>query len=293
VIVHRRIWWALLTATFSVSTAWARVEGVIGSIDPNQNPNLSLGLPTTRASEILISRSQYLISYNKYNRTPNWVAWKVEAKQIGKSGRSNKFQQDLELEEYLQTKGGRFHAVLPSDYKNSCMDRGHQVPSGDRTDSPANNEVTFEMSNMVPQTPYLNRVIWEHLETYARSLVTEQGKKLYIMAGPIYDADFGAVGPNHDIRVPSKDFKLIFILNANQSAADINAKTPYIAVIMPNTLKNGKRPVLETPNCGGTADETSSSSQEDWREYQTSIADIEKQAELTFSRDLVEQAYQL
>lgn len=264
----------------NIHAAWAKVEAVIGSVPLKQNDNISI-MPTMRNSEILISREQYVISYNKTHRAPNWVSWKVESNQLGSVTRTNRFQADQELEKYLASHGDG-HAVLPSDYKDSCFDRGHQVPSGDRTDTESNNEMTFEMSNMIPQTPYLNRVIWEHLESYTRTLVTDQGKKAYIIAGPIYDEDFGNIGPNQDIPVPSKDFKIIFILDADQSASDIDASTPYIAVVMPNVLKNGQKPVANTPNCGGSMRESTGGGRDDWRQYQTTIKDIESLSGIHF-----------
>jgi endonuclease G, mitochondrial len=271
------------TLAFLIQTnsAWARVEAVIGSLPLKQNDNLAMTMPTTKNSEILISREQYLISYNKERRAPNWVAWKLETSQLGKVSRSNKFQQDPDLEEYLNSHE-EGHAVQPTDYRNSCFDRGHQCPSGDRTDTEADNEPTFEMSNMIPQTPYLNRVIWEHLENYTRSLVLEQGKKVYVIAGPIYDEDFGSIGPDQDIPVPSKDFKIVFILDADQSANDITSSTPYIAVIMPNILKNGQKPVANTKNCGGSEKESSGGTSDDWKQYQTTLKDIESASGITF-----------
>jgi len=282
----------VLISLATVSTTWAKVEGIIGSLPVDKNPNLAISLPESENSEILISRDQFLLSYNKNRRAPNWVAWKLEQSQLGNSGRTNKFQLDTELENYLSQKGGSFHAVESTDYKNSCFDRGHQIPSGDRTDTKENNEATFVMSNMIPQTPYLNRVIWEHLEAYTRDLVQKEGKKVYVIAGPIYDIDYGTIGPKRDIPVPSKDFKIVIILNADQKASDINSNTPMISVIMPNVLKDGQAPVAMTPNCGGSSTSASTSNAtigentEDWKQYQTTLADIENKAKITFS-DLV------
>jgi endonuclease G len=279
-----RRWCFLLCVCAQVSTAWAKVEATIGPVKVDQNENLAINVPTTTSSEILISRPQYLISYNKNNRAPNWVAWKLVANQIGSSGRSNNFEQDAELETYLTKAKGGFHAVLPTDYKNSCFDRGHQAPSGDRTSNKTDNQATFEMSNMIPQTAYLNRVVWEHLEAYTRDLVQQQGKKVFVIAGPIYDKEIGNIGPNHDIPVPSKDFKIIFILDANQSDDAIDANTQYIAVIMPNILKNGKTPVPETTGCGGDdGSNAGPSTKDDWRKYTTTLRDIENEAGLQFS----------
>jgi DNA/RNA endonuclease G (NUC1) len=277
----------LLVLVFCLSsfcTAFANVEGVIGDTPLEQNPNLAFALPQTGNSEIVISRQQYVISYNKNRRAPNWVAWKLEKKQLGTSGRSNKFEQDPDLESYLtRTSGG--HAVRSTDYKSSCFDRGHQVPSGDRTDNAANNAVTFMMSNMIPQTPYLNRVIWEHLENYTREIVKDGSKKVYVVAGPIYDVDFGTIGPDQDIPVPSKDFKIIFVLNSDQGPQDIDQKTQVISVVMPNVLKGGEMPIAGTPNCGddgGVSAKFEAENNDDWKQYQTTVADIESKSSLSF-----------
>jgi len=269
----------LLILAATLSTSWAKVEAVVG-IPTDENQNLAMAVPDTMSSEILISREQYLISYNKNHRAPNWVAWKLEKNQLGSSGRSNKFRQDPDLENYLSQNDSGFHAVTETEYDDSCFDRGHQIPSGDRSDKKTNNEMTFVMSNMIPQTPYLNQVIWEHLEQYTRDLVLKEGKKAYVIAGPIYDVDFGAIGPNRDIPVPSKDFKVIYVLDANQSPSDIDVNNPTIAVIMPNTLSDGSIPVPYTSGCKGVTD--LGSDVDDWKQYQTSLSDIESKSGLTF-----------
>ncbi len=266
-----------LTIIFQ-SVAFAKIEKFIG-LPASQNTNLAFKLPETDKTEIILSREQYLLSYNKETRTPNYVAWKLETTNIGNSGRSNNFAIDEDLEAYLSE--SHQHAVDANDYRGSCFDRGHQVPSADRTDTVANNETTFLMSNMLPQTAYLNRVIWEHLEQYSRDLVQKQGKKLFIVAGPIYDKAMGAIGPDRDIQVPSKNFKIIYVLNANQSPSTIDAKTPSIAVIMPNILQSGSidlsdKKELCKPVTNGSAD------RRDWEKYKTSLSEVERLSGLKF-----------
>jgi endonuclease G len=280
----------LLTLVLSVlytATTLAKVEVVIGNTAPEKNLNLAFTLPDTDISEILISRDQYLISYNKSRRAPNWVSWKIDQNSLGKISRSNKFQQDAELEKYLNSTGEGFHAVKATDFQKSCFDRGHQIPSGDRTDSQINNEATFVMSNMTAQTPYLNQVVWEHLEAYTRTLVLKENKKVYVMAGPIYDENFGAIGPAHDIPVPSKSFKIILILNKDQGPTDINKNTPMITVIMPNTLKDGQIPVPGVPNCGAKVTDLTGGA-DDWKQFQTTLSEIESKSGLKFHEFAVE-----
>lgn len=263
----------LLTVYFSFQpNSWAVVEGVIGDVPLQNNLNIASQLPITKASEIIISRKQFVISYNKINRAPNWASWELDPSRMGNADRSNGFSQDTELEEYLKKQGGEYHAVTSTEYRGTCFDRGHQVPSADRTNTQRDNEATFTMSNMLPQTPFLNRVMWEDLERYTRDLVSVKNKKAYIMAGPIYDQNFGAIGPNHDIPVPSKNFKIIFLLEPNQTAKDINKDTPALAVILPNTLPNGNpAPLNDSSDCADI-----SSTNADWNQYRSTINEVER-----------------
>lgn len=272
--------WTLFVLFLNAAQVFAKVEATIGPVPLDQNANLAIQLPTTKESEILISRDQYLISYNKNRRTPNWVAWRLEDRDIGGVKRTNAFNKDPDLENYLARAGEKSVAVDPADYSGSCFDRGHQVPSADRTDNVHNNEETFVMTNMIPQTAYLNRVVWEHFEGYTRDLVKRQGKKIYVIAGPVYDEDFGAIGPNKDIAVPSKDFKILIVLDANQNATDAARNAQIIAVMMPNIDEDGSKP-LQKKTCSGIS--AGHGDQNDWKQYQTSVQAIEKASGLHFS----------
>ncbi len=271
----------IILVQFSYSgIAFSKIEAVLGLVALKDNLNLSNIIPISDESEIMISRDQYVISYNKERHAPNWVAWKLEANQMGQSGRSNNFEHDAELERYLATNAIGFQAVAPDDYKNSCFDRGHQIPSADRTDTEVNNKTTFLMSNMLPQTAHLNRGTWEHLEHYTRELVRSQGKKVYLIAGPIYDENFGSIGPQKNIQIPSKNFKVIFILDANEKVTTVNANTKMILVIMPNTLSDGRLPTDKAALCKESAalsvGTTFATDVNDWQQYITTVQNIEK-----------------
>lgn len=285
----------LLLIIWVASIANAHIEKVIGQVELSKNNNLPLFIPQVHDSEIIISRDQYVISYDAQRRIPHWVAWKLESKDIGKAVRSNNFETDAELDTYLkQSKGPS--AVRPDEYDGTCFDRGHQSPSKDRTDSAENNKATFMMSNMIPQTPYLNRVIWEQLEQFTRNKIVKQHKKAYIIAGPVFDENFGAIGPNKNIVVPSKNFKLIFFLDENQGPEQIGPDTETIAVIMPNVLQDGSKPTMPTgrvTDCESLTHHsalanTNATSQvemqipEEWKKYQSSLSDIQKLTGLEF-----------
>lgn len=273
-----------ILSTFMITIAFqsfAKIEAIIEVSPLKQNPNLIKSIPETKESEIIISRDQYIVSFNKNNRTPNWVSWKLDKNDFGNSGRTNNFQKDMDLENYFNEHDPKFHAVDSSDYKGSCFDRGHQVPSADRTTNTEDNSSTFYMTNMVPQTAYLNRSIWENLESYTRDLVKTQNKKVYIIAGPIYDDNYGSIGPSKDIRVPSKAFKVVFILNENQTADDININTPSISVIMPNTLKDGSKPDF-SKGCKTLDEQTTPQAlaKPEWEKFKTTLSEVQKESGL-------------
>ena len=139
------------------------------------------------------------------------------------------------------------------------------------------------MSNMIPQTPFLNRVIWEHLEQHTRDLVQTQHKKIYVIAGPVYDQNFGYIGPHKDIPVPSKDFKILVVLNSNQTPADITAKTEVISVLMPNVLQDGSMPKPDSKDCLGF-NLLGVGTSNDWEKYKTTVGEIESLSGITFGR---------
>ncbi len=265
---------SLILGVLIGAPAFAKVETVIGPVALKKNVNLAGFLPTTNLPEIIISRDQYVISYNKEKRAPNFAVWKLEAAQIGHSGRSPSFTVDSELETYLQSSDRSKHAISPAEFDNTCFDRGHVVPSGDRSDTSANNKETFMMSNMIAQTPFLNRVAWEHLEQHTRNMVQQQNKKAYVIAGPIYDQNIGGIGPNKDIQVPTREFKLVVILDASAPVTSITKDTPMIAVILPNVGPDGKTPIVNGPGAcpafnPGKVDVN------DWAKYKSSVQEIE------------------
>ena len=93
------------------------------------------------------------MSYNNKTHTANWVSWQLNRSWIGAADRKNDFRPD----DALPT---AWYKVRPNDYTGSGYDRGHIAPSADRTRNDADNSNTFLMSNMVPQSPELNRGVW-------------------------------------------------------------------------------------------------------------------------------------
>ena len=233
---------------FIVLTLVLLLTGCVSTIE--QNVNLKYGNPSRandNANNYLIVKPEYALSYNCRLGIPNWVSWQLDRSWLGRTERSDNFMPNLELPPDC-------YAVRPSDYRGSGYDRGHLVPSGDRTHSRAENESTFLMTNIIPQSPSNNREVWRELEEYSRDLAYD-GKELYIVAGGKGIAKKIA---DSQIVVPEFTWKVILVLDDGEPTAE-NART--IAVWMPNSEE-----VRNT----------------DWQEYIVSVDKIEKRTGYNF-----------
>ena len=94
-----------------------------------------------------------------------------------------------------------------ADYARSGYDRGHMTPSGDMP-APESQAQSFSLANMVPQTPQLNRGIWERIESAVRRLARREGE-LYVVTGPVFQgADLKALQGR--VLVPTSTYKAVY-----------------------------------------------------------------------------------
>ncbi len=218
------------------------------------NPSDSI-TDTSATQNYLMEKPQFTICYNSESLIPNWVAWHLDASDLGEADRADTFRPDPELPE-------GWYAVRKNDYKFTYygFDRGHICPSADRTATTQDNSMTFLMTNMVPQSPDNNRIVWVALEKYERELV-QQGKELYIFAGPYGKGGTGDSGYFEEIplslkdgrelaiTVPSHTWKILLIMPAGDNdfervaqtyPASPDADIQLIAVNIPNEKGCGK-----------------------------------------------------
>lgn len=190
------------------------------------NPDNAVASPANRA-HFLIQRPQYALSFNDQLHFPNWVAWHLNAADVGSQPRGQ-FQPDSSLP-------AGFTVVTPNDYTRSGYDRGHNCPSADRSANANDNNAVFLMSNMTPQAHGLNAGPWEQLESYCRDL-TKSGNELYIVCGHGFSSATHPTIGRAKIAVPDFGWKIVVILRdqPGNDLARISAQTRVIAVRMPN-----------------------------------------------------------
>lgn len=122
---------------------------------------------------------RYTYCYAPEKRQSRWVAYKLTRSDVGAgAGRSDSFREDP------QVPARGWVGATNGDYRNSGYDKGHLVPSADRSRSVAENRATFLFSNISPQVPKLNRGPWKELEEALRRS-TQRYDTLYIVAGGV------------------------------------------------------------------------------------------------------------
>lgn len=215
------------------------------------NSNLLFGNPSnadsvlTMAENFLINQHYYIQSYSKTRATPNWVSWHIDASNItGAADRQDDFAA------WAGMQNGWF-VVQSSSYMGSGYDRGHNVPSADRTSSINANSSTFLMTNMIPQTAQNNQQTWNNFEQYIRTQVSG-GQEAYVIMGSYGNA--GTIA-NGNIAVPSNVWKVVVLLsNGDNDLSRVTDNTRVIAINTPNTT---------TVNA-------------DWKQYRVSVDQIEQ-----------------
>jgi endonuclease G len=209
------------------------------------NPSRARANPIFSENYLLVNR-YYAISYSGSRGIANWVAWQLTKEDIGSVDRQNDFRPDDRLPKNWQN-------IFPSYYTRSGYNRGHIIPSADRTSSRDANSSTFLMTNMTPQTPDLNQGPGEKLERFSRSLA-RRNNDLYIYSG--------CYGEKSKIRrrvtVPTNCWKVIVAVRRGDR---IDSNTRVIAVDMPNER--------------GIKDKN-------WRDYKTSVKVIEQKTGFDF-----------
>lgn len=210
------------------------------SSTPTQDNNMAMGNPsnavtnTSFPNNYLLVKTQYALSYNNSRGTANWVSWHLSTAWKGAAARCDCFTQD-------NTLPAGFYKASTSNYTNTGFDRGHQCPSEDRDLNSTDNAATFIMTNIMPQSPNLNRVTWVNLEDYCRTLMNA-GNELYIIAGGYGIGGTGSNGgvtntiASGNITVPSRYWKVIVVLPVGSNdVGRVSTSTRVIAVDMPNT----------------------------------------------------------
>lgn len=168
---------------------------------PSQGKTLyDVRIPSTLASQIK-EYTGFTLSYNKENKTPNYVAWELLGAEVSTEWpRTDNFWQDPDI----------IGCTAHRDYTNSGYDRGHMCPAADQKWSEQAMIDCFVMANMCPQLHALNAGAWETLENKEREWA-KRDSAIMIIAGPIYNSDNNNYYGNAKVRIPDAFFKVLAV----------------------------------------------------------------------------------
>lgn len=225
--------------------------GLVAELAKTESPHLLMGNPSDATATLgqpnnyLMVKPEFALSYNRDRGIPNWVSWQLNESWLGDAPRQNDFRHDPELPE-------DWPVVTSVDYRDKRYDRGHVVPSADRSRTVEENSATFVLTNVLPQASGNNRGPWNDLEQYCRRLVRD-GNELYIIAG--HAGQKRLIGRAR-LTVPGSVWKVIVVLpQPGMQPEDVSAEIRVIAVNMPNV--------------SGIRDEP-------WQDFLTTVDDIEE-----------------
>lgn len=165
--------------------------------------DIVIGAP---AEDVKLQHTGFVVSYNLQKCTSSWVAWELTSEET--DGPISRKDYDFVPDPMLDSR----YQVEKREYANSSYDRGHMCPAGDmKWSSSAMNDCHY-MTNVCPQTPKLNQVYWERLESACRRWADLYGS-IYIVCGPVYNSGkHTTIGKNHAIAIPDGYFKVVMTL---------------------------------------------------------------------------------
>lgn len=168
----------------------ASIESFVGDIQSYHY----LRFPVADYQDVVIQhRHCYAVAFSKKRRMALWCAYCVTLRDLlGSNVLERNFHAELDEE------------LKPADYEGSGFDMGHLCPLASYR---ANIEAgeTNAMTNIVPQSPDLNRGPWLKLEDSVREL-SEQFREAWVVVVPIWHK---AVGKLAGTSVPSHFGKVV------------------------------------------------------------------------------------
>ena len=143
---------------------------------------MKYGYPTT---DNLFQYEGHILAYSNFFKCPLWVCERITKVNLGNKRvdrkthtNRNSFVEVDELEDFSSDN---------SDFSESGFDRGHMAAAGNHQHSPRAYSDTFKLTNVCPQSPDLNRRLWNELEGHIRGVVWDYDV-VHALTGPLFAA---------------------------------------------------------------------------------------------------------
>lgn len=156
----------------------------------------------------------YSFYWNYTDRVSIWVAYPLCSAYMGSQDRSEAWGYDMLLPAAKQQNVSGGYRVG----NNGFYDRGHQIPSADRTANYSMNAATFYGTNMTPQKNDFNAGIWAKLEKKVRDW-SKLSDTLYVVTGCVTTGwkNYVLDRSNAQIPAPTAYFKAVLRYKGNST----------------------------------------------------------------------------
>lgn len=158
------------------------------------------GIPAGERRLQLLENSAFIVGYDEDLRNPAWVAYRLTFSPGGRTAeRPDRFDVDRRTRSRVEH----------DDYTGSGYDRGHMAPNYaiGVVYGPEAQFETFLMSNIVPQSPDLNRGLWRLLEEEVAREWLPAYRELWIICGPVYGDPIRRL--RSGVAIPEAFFKIV------------------------------------------------------------------------------------
>lgn len=193
-----RMWLVAGVLALATPLAWADCADLFAS---GKQPVIDDDALTQRTT--LVCYEDYALDASGITKGPLWSAEHLTAAQMAgadETARTGSFHDEKNIPAADRSE--------LADYKGSGYDRGHMTPAGDAENAEAERQ-TFSLANVVPQTPQLNRGVWERIETQVRGLATALGD-IYVVTGPAFESDAPDTIGEDAVAVPTSTWKAVY-----------------------------------------------------------------------------------
>lgn len=196
----------------------------------------------------------YVSGYDAGIQDPRWVETRFFAVANPTSaGRPSEFSPDNRIEPEYQ--------VNTHYWTKSGFDRGHMAPNWGVSICYGRSAQleTFLLTNVVPQSPALNRGLWETLEKIISNDYAERFGQVWVICGPVFGANPGTL-KDGKVLIPDMCYKIVL-------RVDQDGSPHALAFEMPQDLPMGHQ-------------------QSDLLQYLTTVSKIEQDTGASFFPDL-------
>jgi len=148
----------------------------------------------------LLENEGYTVGYSESMQNPLWVAYRVFDVPVLESRKRPSY---FRIDHRTSAK------VSHNDYRGSGYDRGHMAPNyaiSTRYGVDGQRE-TFLMSNIIPQTPRVNRYLWKDLEHCVARRYGRYFGEVWVITGPVFSEPIGRL--DSGIPIPSGYYKIL------------------------------------------------------------------------------------